>query len=62
MMAIRGIGEVKAIIISAALELGRRRQSSLFLEKPQVKSSRDIATHLQNLFQDLPHEVLPWLI
>ena len=57
MMAIRGIGKVKAITICAALELGRRRQSSLFLEKPLVKSSRDIATHLQVLFQDLPHEV-----
>jgi DNA repair protein RadC len=57
MMTIRGIGKVKAITICAALELGRRRQSSLFLEKPLVKSSRDIATHLQALFQDLPHEV-----
>lgn len=57
MMRIRGIGKVKAITICAALELGRRRQSSLFLEKPLVKSSRDIANHLQALFQDLPHEV-----
>ncbi len=26
-MKVRGIGEAKAVIISAALELGRRRQS-----------------------------------
>lgn len=57
MMRIRGIGLVKAITISAALELGRRRQASLSLEKPIVKSSRDIATYLQALFRDLPHEV-----
>jgi DNA repair protein RadC len=57
MMRIKGIGKVKAITITAALELGRRRQASLTLEKPLVKSSRDIASHLQILFQDLPHEV-----
>jgi DNA repair protein RadC len=57
MMRIKGIGLVKAITISAALELGRRRQASLSLEKPIVKSSRDIATYLQALFRDLPHEV-----
>jgi DNA repair protein RadC len=57
MMRIKGIGKVKAITITAALELGRRRQASLTLEKPLVKSSRDIANHLQVLFQDLPHEV-----
>jgi DNA repair protein RadC len=57
MMRIKGIGKVKAITITAALELGRRRQASLTLEKPLVKSSRDIAAHLQVLFQDLPHEV-----
>jgi DNA repair protein RadC len=57
MMRIKGIGLVKAITISAALELGRRRQASLSMEKPIVKSSRDIATYLQALFRDLPHEV-----
>ncbi|OQP66755.1 RadC family protein [Niastella populi] len=57
MMQIKGIGKVKAITISAALELGRRRQATLSLEKPTVKSSRDIATYLQALFRDLPHEV-----
>src|SRR6185295_17335289 len=33
LMKIKGIGEAKAITIAAALELGRRRQSALPLEK-----------------------------
>jgi len=57
MMRIKGIGKVKAITIVAAMELGRRRQASLSLEKPIVKSSRDIANYLQALLRDLPHEV-----
>ena len=57
MMRLKGIGKVKAITIVAALELGRRRQAALYLEKPIVKSSRDIANYLQALLRDLPHEV-----
>jgi DNA repair protein RadC len=57
MMSIKGLGKVKAITITAALELGRRRQAALSLEKPVVKSSRDIANYLQALLRDLPHEV-----
>jgi DNA repair protein RadC len=57
LMQIKGIGEAKAIIIAAALELGRRRQASSFLEKPQVKNSSDIANYLQILLSDYQHEV-----
>ncbi len=57
LMAIKGIGEAKAITIAAALELGRRRQAAGFLEKPQVSSSTDIARYLQTLLADYPHEV-----
>lgn len=57
MMRLKGIGKVKAITIVAALELGRRRQAALSLDKPIVKGSRDIANYLQALFRDLPHEV-----
>ena len=57
LMAIQGIGEAKAITIAAALELGRRRQASGFLEKTQVKSSADIAYYLQTLLGDYQHEV-----
>jgi len=54
---VKGIGEAKAITISAALELGRRRQGAFLLEKPVIKESRDIASYLQNRFRDLPYEV-----
>jgi DNA repair protein RadC len=57
MMRIKGIGKVKAITIIAALELGRRRQAAISLDKPIVKGSRDIANYMQALFRDLPHEV-----
>ena len=56
-MKINGIGMAKAITISAALELGRRRLATESLQKPQIRGSRDIARHLQARFQDLPHEV-----
>ncbi len=54
---VKGIGEAKAITISAALELGRRRQGALLLDKPVIKESRDIASYLQTRFRDLPYEV-----
>src|SRR4051812_160874 len=40
---VKGIGEAKAIMIAAALELGRRRQVAATLDKPIVQSSKDIA-------------------
>ena len=57
LMKIKGIGEAKAITIVAALELGRRRQSSVSLEKPVVLSSSDIAVYLQSKLKDHRHEV-----
>ena len=57
LMKIKGIGEAKAITIAAALELGRRRQSAVSLEKPVVLSSSDIAVYLQNKLKDHRHEV-----
>ncbi|MEP7277390.1 MAG: DNA repair protein RadC [Bacteroidota bacterium] len=57
LMTIKGIGEAKAIAIAAALELGRRRQASGFLEKQQVRNSTDIARYLQTLLSDYQHEV-----
>jgi DNA repair protein RadC len=57
LMKIKGIGEAKAITIAAALELGRRRQSSIALEKTIVLNSSDIAAYLQNKLKDHRHEV-----
>ena len=57
LMKIKGIGEAKAVTIAAALELGRRRQSAVPLEKTIVSSSGDIAQYLQTKLKDYRHEV-----
>jgi len=51
-----GIGEAKAITILAALELGRRRQTSKVEEKPKITCSRDAYEFLSPVLQDLKHE------
>jgi DNA repair protein RadC len=57
MMRIKGFGEVKAVTIIAALELGRRRQSVSLQEKPGIHKSADAAAILQPLLADYRHEV-----
>jgi DNA repair protein RadC len=54
---VKGIGAAKAITIAAALELGRRRQAAVTLDKPVVKNSNDIADYLKAHLKDLPYEV-----
>lgn len=56
-----GIGQAKAISISAALELSRRRSNTASKERPQVKSSFDAYNILSPLIRDLPHEEC-WLL
>lgn len=57
LMSVKGIGEAKAIIVTAALELGRRRQAGENLEKPVVTSSTTIARYLQAQLKDYKQEV-----
>lgn len=57
MMKVKGIGEAKAITLSAALELGRRRQAGASLSKPGIRSSNDLATFLQVTLKDYTYEV-----
>jgi DNA repair protein RadC len=57
----RGIGEVKALTIAAALELGRRRKDAEVHEKPQVKSSLDAFSLMSGRLLDLPHEEF-WVV
>jgi len=52
----KGIGEVKAITIMSALELGRRRKESEPDEKLKVVTSFDVAQIFKPLLSDLPHE------
>ena len=54
---VNGIGEAKSITIAAALELGRRRQATASLEKPVIRSSKEIAEYLQALIKDYSYEV-----
>jgi DNA repair protein RadC len=56
LMKFKGIGEVKAITIMAALEMGRRRKESEPDEKPKVVTSADAAAIFKPLLSDLPHE------
>lgn len=53
---IRGIGPAKALLVEAALELGRRRQFSEALQKAQVCSSQDAYQLVKSKLQDLSHE------
>lgn len=54
---IKGIGNAKAIIISAAMELGRRRHTSNLLEKTSIHNSQEIAEYLKVLLKDYNYEV-----
>lgn len=54
----KGLGPAKVAQIMAALELGRRlREEELRQERPQIKSSRDVAEILIPQMRDLKKEV-----
>ncbi len=57
----KGIGPAKAITISAAMELGRRRKETEPDEKPKVVTSADAARIFKPLLSDLPHEEF-WIL
>jgi len=57
LMKVSGIGLTKAITISAALEIGRRRETSVAIDKLTVRSSKEIATYIKSLLRDLNNEV-----
>lgn len=54
---VKGIGDAKAVIILAALELGRRRQVSGVLERTTIRSSREIADYLRTKLKDFEYEL-----
>ncbi|MEO5603646.1 MAG: DNA repair protein RadC [Cyclobacteriaceae bacterium] len=58
---VKGIGEVKAITIIAALELGRRKRDSDPEEKPRITGSRDVFEILKAHLLDIPHEEF-WIL
>ena len=54
---IRGMGMAKAAVIAAAMELGRRRDTALILERSMLKHGRDAARYLQSELKHFRHEV-----
>lgn len=56
LMKLKGVGEAKAITISAAMELGRRRAVTEPISKPKITSSKEAANIFIALLSDLPHE------
>lgn len=57
MQTIKGIGESKSTVIAAALELGRRRETSIPMDRVSVRTSTDIANYLKPLLRDYNYEV-----
>jgi len=56
-----GIGEAKALAITAALELGRRRRSGQALERKKITSSKSVYDLMQPIVGDLLHEEF-WIL
>lgn len=52
----KGVGEVKAISIITAMEIGRRRASQELLNKPKIKGSKDSFQLVRSHLEDLPTE------
>lgn len=57
----KGIGEAKAISIITALELGRRRNLEVALEKPKITGSRSVFEVMQPILGELQHEEF-WIL
>ena len=57
----KGIGEAKAICITAAMELGRRRKDTEVVKRDKITSSKDVFDIMKPIMIDLPHEEF-WLL
>jgi DNA repair protein RadC len=54
---VKGIGIAKAITISAALEIGRRRTAGDLLQRTKLSTSKEIVTYLRTILKDHSNEV-----
>jgi DNA repair protein RadC len=61
LMKFKGIGEVKAITIAAALELGRRRQFSDMMKHDDITGAIDVFRLMLPTLIDLRHEEF-WIV
>lgn len=61
LMKFDGIKLAKAVTIVAALELGRRRQTTDIKQRPKIQSSSDAYHIIAPILMDLPHEEF-WIL
>ncbi|MEN0051814.1 MAG: DNA repair protein RadC [Bacteroidota bacterium] len=61
LMKFDGIKLAKAVAIVAALELGRRRQTTDIKQRPKIQSSSDAYHIIAPILMDLPHEEF-WIL
>jgi DNA repair protein RadC len=61
LMQFKGIGEAKAVSITAALEIGRRRRGDDAVKITKITSSKSVFELLQPKMGDLPHEEF-WVV
>ena len=61
LMHFKGVGKAKAIAITAAMELGRRRRQEDALENNKITSSLSVFECMQPIIGELPHEEF-WII
>ena len=59
--SISGIGYARASVLSAAMEIGRRRMASMRPVTFQIVSSRDVFLRFVDRLSDLPHEEF-WIL
>jgi len=57
----KGIGKVRALVILAALELGRRRKYAEAATKRKIAGSNDVFDLFQPVLSDIPHEEF-WIL
>ncbi|PID94174.1 MAG: hypothetical protein CSA95_04455 [Bacteroidetes bacterium] len=61
LMEIKGIGEAKALIIIAAMELARRRASTSSKERKQISNSEEAFELMRQYLSDEPYEQF-WIL
>ncbi|MCX6305145.1 MAG: DNA repair protein RadC [Bacteroidetes bacterium] len=61
LVKVKGIGQVRAVTILAAMELGRRRNESEVLVRDKIKTSRDAFEIFRSTIGDRPYEEF-WII
>ena len=61
LLGFKGIGKAKAIVIIAAMELGRRRNESEVMAKDKITNSNDAFNIFRSAISDLPYEEF-WII